>query len=488
MNDPVAMTLVQEKPARIARNRDAIAAVVAALTAQFGNRLVTSQAVREQHANTTTWIENQAPDAVVFPQTTADVQAIVRICAAHRVPVIPFGTGTSLEGHINAPFGGVSVDFRDMNRVLAVNAQDFDCVIEPGITRKQLNEHLRDQGLFFPLDPGADASLGGMAATRCSGTNAVRYGTMKDNVLGLKVVLANGELMTTARRAKKSSAGYDLTRLIVGSEGTLGVITELTLKLTGIPEAISGGVCPFPSVEAACNAAIATIQSGIPVARIELLDELQVKATNLYSKLTLPEVPMLFVEFHGSPAGVAEQSERFGEIADDLGGGPFEWTTKPEDRTRLWQARHDAYWAGRGLRPGAQAIATDVCVPLSRLAECVTETQREIAARGLVAPILGHVGDGNFHLTLLVDLADAAEVKAAKVLCERLVERALAMDGTCTGEHGVGQGKMKYLAGELGEPALAAMAAIKRALDPDGIMNPGKIVAADEHGAPDLQT
>jgi D-lactate dehydrogenase (cytochrome) len=257
------------------------------------------------------------------------------------------------------------------------------------------------------------------------------------------------------------------------------VITELTLKLTGIPEAISGGVCPFPSVETACNAAIATIQSGIPVARIELLDELQVKATNLYSKLTLPEVPMLFVEFHGSPAGVAEQSERFGEIADDLGGGPFEWTTKPEDRTRLWQARHDAYWAGRGLRPGVQVIATDVCVPLSRLAECVTETQREIAADGLVAPIMGHVGDGNFHLTLLVDMADAAEVKAAKVLCERLVERALAMDGTCTGEHGVGQGKMKYLAGELGEPALAAMAAIKRALDPNGIMNPGKIVAVE---------
>ena len=471
--------LAQEQPAGRARDPAAVNAVIAALAAQFGNRLVTSQAVREQHANTTTWIENEAPDAVVFPQTTADVQAIVRICAAHRVPVIPFGTGTSLEGHINAPLGGVSVDFRDMNKVLAVNAQDLDCVVEPGITRKQLNEHLRDQGLFFPLDPGADASLGGMAATRCSGTNAVRYGTMKDNVLGLKVVLANGELMTTARRAKKSSAGYDLTRLMVGSEGTLGVITELTLKLTGIPEAISGGVCPFPSVEAACNAAIATIQSGIPVARIELLDELQVKATNLYSKLTLPEVPMLFVEFHGSPAGVAEQSERFGEIADDLGGGPFEWTTKPEDRTRLWQARHDAYWAGRGLRPGVQAIATDVCVPLSRLAECVTETQRDIAARGLVAPILGHVGDGNFHLTLLVDMADAAEVKAAKVLCERLVERALAMDGTCTGEHGVGQGKMKYLAGELGEPALAAMAAIKRAFDPDGIMNPGKIVAVE---------
>jgi D-lactate dehydrogenase (cytochrome) len=472
------MALVQEKFDRITRrDPNAIEAAVAALAAKFGNRLVTSRAVREQHANTTSWIANEPPDAVVFPQATDDVQEIVRICARLRVPVIPFGTGTSLEGHINAPYGGVSIDFRDMNRVLAVNAQDLDCVVEPGITRKQLNEHLRDQGLFFPLDPGADASLGGMAATRCSGTNAVRYGTMKDNVLALKVVLANGELMTTARRAKKSSAGYDLTRLIVGAEGTLGVITELTLKLSGIPEAISAGVCPFPSVEAACNAAIATIQSGVPVARIELLDELQVKATNLYSKLALPEVPMLFVEFHGSPAGVAEQAERFGEIARDLDGGPFEWATKPEDRSRLWQARHDAYWAARGLRPGAQALATDVCVPISRLAECVTAAQREIAELGLVAPILGHVGDGNFHLSLLVDMSDAAEVKAAKTLCERLVERALAMDGTCTGEHGVGQGKMKYLAGELGSPALAAMAAIKRALDPDDIMNPGKIVA-----------
>ncbi len=474
------MALMSEASHPTARSDPkAIKAAVAALTAKFGNRVVTSQAVREQHANTTTWIANEPPDAVVFPQTTEDVQDAVRICAAHCMPVIAFGAGTSLEGHINAPFGGVSIDFRDMNRVLAVNSQDLDCVVEPGITRKQLNEHLRDQGLFFPLDPGADASLGGMAATRCSGTNAVRYGTMKDNVLALKVVLPNGELMTTARRAKKSSAGYDLTRLMVGSEGTLGVITELTLKLSGIPEAIAGGVCPFPSVEAACNAAIMTIQSGIPVARIELLDELQVKATNLYSKLTLPEVPMLFVEFHGSPAGVAEQSERFGEIASDLGGGPFEWATKPEDRSKLWQARHDAYWAGRGLRPGAQAVATDVCVPISRLAECVTETQRDIAERGLVAPILGHVGDGNFHLTLLVDMADAAEVTAAKSLCERLVERALAMDGTCTGEHGVGQGKMKYLPAELGSPALAAMAAIKRALDPQGIMNPGKIVPLD---------
>ncbi|MFL5067411.1 MAG: FAD-linked oxidase C-terminal domain-containing protein [Xanthobacteraceae bacterium] len=452
---------------------------IAELTAAFGNRVVTSAAVREQHANTTTWIENEPPEAVVFPQSAADVQQIVRICARHRVPVIAFGTGTSLEGHINAPCGGISVDFRDMNRVLAVHAEDLDCVVEPGITRKALNEFLRDRGLFFPIDPGADASLGGMAATRCSGTNAVRYGTMKDNVLALTAVLANGEIMRTGTRAKKTAAGYDLTRLMVGSEGTLGVITSLTLRLSGIPEAIASGVCPFPSVEAACNATIMTIQSGIPVARIELLDEVQVKATNVYSKLALPEVPMLFVEFHGSDAGVAEQSERFGEIAGELGGGPFEWATKAEDRSRLWQARHDAYWAGRGLRPGAQAIATDVCVPISRLAECVTATQHDIAESHLVAPILGHVGDGNFHLTLLVDLDDRDELARAKALCERLVERALAMEGTCTGEHGVGQGKMKYLVAEYGAAALAAMQAVKRALDPDDIMNPGKIVALE---------
>ena len=318
---------------------------------------------------------------------------------------------------------------------------------------------------------GADASLGGMAATRASGTNAVRYGTMKDNVLALEVVLANGELMRTARRAKKTSAGYDLTRLLVGAEGTLGVITSLTLKLSGIPEEIAAGVCPFPSVEACCNAAILTIQSGILVARIELLDALQIKASNAYSKLTLPEVPMLFVEFHGSKASVAEQSQRFGEIAAELGGGPFDWAIKAEDRNRLWQARHDAYWAGRSLRTGVQAIATDVCVPISRLAECVTATQSDIATNNLVAPIIGHVGDGNFHLTLLVDLADVDEVARAQGLCERLAERAIAMDGTCTGEHGVGQGKMKYLKSELGEPALAAMRAIKQALDPQGIMN-----------------
>jgi len=459
------------------RNANGIAAAIAALTAAFGNRVVTSLAVREQHGNTLTWVPNQPPDAVVYPQNTGDVQTIVRICAANRVPVIPFGVGTSLEGHINAPLGGVSIDFRDMNKVLAVHAEDLDCVVEPGITRKALNEHLRDQGLFFPIDPGADASLGGMAATRCSGTNAVRYGTMKDNVLALKVVMADGELMTTSRRAKKSSAGYDLTRLMVGSEGTLGVITELTLKLSGIPEAIASGVCPFPSVDAACKATILTIQSGIPVARIELLDALQIRAVNAYSKLSLPEVPTLFVEFHGSDAGVAEQSQRFGEIVADLGGGPFDWATKPEDRSRLWQARHDGYWAARHLRPGAQAFATDVCVPISRLAECVTASQRAAAELHLIAPILGHVGDGNFHLSLLVDMADAGEVERAGILMERVVELALSMDGTCTGEHGVGQGKMKYLKAEHGAPALAAMAAIKRALDPQNIMNPGKIVA-----------
>jgi D-lactate dehydrogenase (cytochrome) len=453
-----------------------VAAAIAALAAAFGNRLVTSQAVREQHGHTLTWIPNQPPDAVVFPQSSDDVQAIVRICAAHDMPVIPFGAGTSLEGHVNAPQGGVSIDFRDMNRVVAVHAEDLDCVVEPGITRKALNEHLRDQGLFFPIDPGADASLGGMAATRCSGTNAVRYGTMRDNVIALKVVLANGEVINTAHRAKKSSAGYDLTRLMVGSEGTLGVITELTLKLHGIPEAIAAGFCPFPSVEAACDTTILTIQSGIPVARIELLDALQVRAANAYSKLALPEQPMLFLEFHGSEAGVAEQSQKFGEIARDLGGGPFDWATRAEDRTKLWQARHDAYWAARALRPGAQAFATDVCVPISRLAECVTETQRDLADSRLMAPIVGHVGDGNFHLTMLFDPDDADEIARARALHERLIARALAMDGTSTGEHGVGQGKMKYLAAEHGAVALAAMAAINRALDPQGIINPGKIV------------
>ena len=451
-------------------------AALAELARLLGDRLSVASAVRTQHANTTTWVANQPPDAVAFPSSADEVQAIVCTCATHGLPIIPFGVGTSLEGQVNAPLGGVSIDFRDMNRVLAVHPEDLDCVVEPGVTRKQLNAFLRDYGVFFPLDPGADASIGGMTATRASGTNAVRYGTMKDNVLALKAVLANGETITTSRRARKSAAGYDLTRLLVGSEGTLAVITEITLRLHGIPEAIGGGVCPFPSVEAACEATIATIQSGIPVARIELLDALQVKAVNIYSKLTLPERPLLCVEFHGSASGVEEQSARFGEIAADLGGGPFEWATKAEDRTRLWQARHDAYWAALGLRPGAKAIASDVCVPISRLAECVTATQADIAESRLIAPIVGHVGDGNFHLSILVDMADADEIRRTEGLLERMVERALAMEGTCTGEHGVGQGKMKYLKAEHGDSALLAMRAIKTALDPQNVMNPGKIV------------
>jgi D-lactate dehydrogenase (cytochrome) len=466
-----------DKAVNKTRNPSAIEQAIADLAVAFGNRLVTAQAVREQHGNTLTWIENQPPDAVVFPQSTEEVQRIVRICAASGVPVIPFGVGSSLEGHVNAPLGGVSIDFRDMNRVAAVHPEDLDCVVEPGITRKQLNEQLRDTGLFFPIDPGADASLGGMAATRCSGTNAVRYGTMKDVVLALKVVLANGEVIDTARRAKKTSAGYDLTRLMIGSEGTLGVITELTLKLSGIPEAISGGICPFPSVEACCNATIHTIQSGVPVARIELLDALQVRAVNMHSKLGLAETPMLLLEFHGTEASVAEQSKRFGDIAAEFGGGPFTWATRQEERTRLWEARHHAALSNFALRPGAQMVPTDVCVPISRLAECVTATQADIAESGLLAPIVGHVGDGNFHLTLLVDMDDADELARAKALSERLVERALAMDGTCTGEHGVGQGKMKYLLAEHGAAALAAMGAIKRALDPQNVLNPGKIIA-----------
>ncbi|MGO4285654.1 FAD-linked oxidase C-terminal domain-containing protein, partial [Bosea sp. TAB14] len=395
---------------------------------------------------------------------------------AHGVPVIAFGTGTSLEGHVNAPFGGVCIDMSQMKRIVAVHAEDLDVVVEAGVTRKELNEHLRDQGLMFPIDPGADASIGGMAATRASGTNAVRYGTMKDNVLALKAVMADGSIVQTSTRARKTSAGYDLTRLLVGSEGTLGIITEVTLKLHGIPEAIAAGVCPFPSVKAACDATILTIQTGLPVARIELLDDVMIRGVNLHAKLGLPETTMLFVEFHGTEAGVAEQSERFGEIAAEYGGGPFEWATKAEDRSKLWQARHDAYWAAKALRPGFDSVATDVCVPISRLAECVEETKRDIEESGLIAPIAGHVGDGNFHTQPLVDLNDKAEVERVQAFIDRLVKRALAMGGTCTGEHGVGQKKIKYLEQEHGPEAVAVMRTIKRALDPQNILNPGKIV------------
>ena len=459
----------------VGRNEAGIAAALPLLMERFGDRLVRSEAARHQHGATLTWLEVQPPDAVIFPASTEEVAEIVRICARHRIPVIPFGVGTSLEGHVNAPGGGICLDMSRMNRVVAVHAEDLDCVVEAGVTRKQLNQHLRDLGLFFPIDPGADATLGGMAATRASGTNAVRYGTMRDNVINLTAVMPDGTVLKTANRAKKSSAGYDLTRLLVGSEGTLGVITELTLKLHGIPEAVAGGICPFDSIEGACNATILTIQTGLPVARIELLDGLMIKAVNAYSRLGLAEGPTLFLEFHGSEASVREQSERFAEIARDCGGGEFSWAVQPEERTRLWQARHDAYWAALGLRPGTRPVATDVCVPISRLAECVTETVADIAAEGFIAPIVGHVGDGNFHLSLMVDMENPDEVERAEAFIGRLNLRAIEMDGTCTGEHGVGQGKMKYLEREHG-PGLEIMRAIKRAIDPRNIMNPGKIV------------
>ena len=452
------------------------AAAHAELSAVFGDRLSVSQAIRDQHCNTTTWVAGTAPDAVAFPRSAEEAQQAVRICDRHRIPIIAFGTGTSFEGHVNAPFGGLCVDLREMNRVIEVHAADFDCIVEPGVTRKQLNGMLRDQGLFFPVDPGADASIGGMASTRASGTTAVRYGTMKDNVLAMKIVLPNGDLVATSCRARKSSAGYDLTRLFVGAEGTLGIITELTLKLYGIPEATSAAVCAFPSVEACCEAAIMAIQSGIPMARIELLDEMQVRVCNAYSKLDLPEQPHLFLEFHGSKASVAEQAERFGDIAKECECGPFEWAARAEERTRLWQARHDVFWALRSYRAGTKVVVSDVCVPISRLAECVLETKRDIDRSNLIAPIVGHVGDGNFHASVLVMMDDPDEVARTRALLERIAERSLAMDGTCTGEHGIGEGKKHFMVAEHGQSTVNLMAAIKHAIDPNNIMNPGKIV------------
>lgn len=462
--------------------RDAarVAAALDTLAQDFGPRCQTGAAIRDQHGHTATWMATQPPDAVVWPETTAEVQRIMRVCAAHRVPVIGFGAGTSLEGHVNAPAGGVCVDFTRMDKVLAVHAADMDCTVQPGVTRKALNAHLRDTGLFFPVDPGADASLGGMASTRASGTNAVRYGTMRDAVLALEAVLPSGEIVRTAQRARKTSAGYDLTRLMVGAEGTLGLITELTLRLHGIPEAMSAATCSFPDVEAACNAAIATLQYGLPVARMELLDALTVRAVNAYSNLHLPEAPLLLLEFHGSDAGVAEQAAAFGDIAAEFGATGFDWTTQAEDRSRLWQARHDAYWACHGLRPGLKSMSTDVCVPISELAACVAAAQDRAAGLGFAAPILGHVGDGNFHVLVQVDTDDPAEVARAETFTGWLAELAIAHGGTCTGEHGVGQGKAKYLERELGCGALSMMRAIKRAVDPDNIMNPGKIFALGE--------
>ncbi len=469
----VSFPPVRKREGRLTREK--VAALNADLAARFGNRFTASQAIRQAHGHTLTWLENQPPDAVVFAESKDDVIDVVKLCARHDAPVVPFGVGTSLEGHVNAPHGGVSLDCSRMNAVLSVDSEDLDCVVEPGVTRKQLNEHLRDSGLFFPIDPGADASIGGMAATRASGTNAVRYGTMKDLVLSLGVVTADGTFLRTGVRAKKSSAGYDLTHLYVGSEGTLGAIVEITLRLAGIPEAISAATCSFPGVRSACDAAIETIQSGLPIARMELIDALSVRACNAYSKLNLPETPMLLVEFHGTERGVVEQAQRFGLIAAEHRGGPLAWAVKPEERTKLWQARHDAAYAMTTLRPGARIFSTDACVPISRLADCVEETIDDGEANGLLAPILGHVGDGNFHVTGLVDMSDPREIEAAEAFIDRLAHRAIAMGGTCTGEHGIGQKKMAYMEEEHGLAALDLMRRIKAAFDPMNLFNPGKV-------------
>ncbi|MBX6367397.1 MAG: FAD-binding protein [Rhodospirillales bacterium] len=450
-------------------------ALIEKLRARFGERLSTAAAMREQHGRDESYHQPFAPDAVVFVQSTEEVQEVVKLCAAEKVPIIPFGTGTSLEGHVAALQGGVCLDLSQMNRILRVSPEDLDVTVEAGVTRKQLNEHLRDTGLFFPIDPGANASLGGMTATRASGTNAVRYGTMRENVLALTVVLADGRVIRTARRARKSAAGYDLTRIFVGSEGTLGVITEVTLRLYGIPEAISAAVCPFPTIEDAVNTVIETIQSGIPVARIELLDEVQMQAINRYSKFDYKVAPTLFFEFHGTPRGVEEQVGQVKAIAAEHGAHDFVWASTQEERARLWQARHDAYYAALALKPGSKGWATDVCVPISRLAECISETKKDLAESFVPAPLVGHVGDGNFHLSFLIDPTKPEEIAEAARLNERLVHRAIAMDGTCTGEHGVGWGKIDFLLAEHGE-AVSVMRQIKKALDPDNIMNPGKIV------------
>ncbi len=447
------------------------------LRALLGDRVSTAASVREHHGNGEDYFPVVAPDAVCFAETTEEVSAIVKLCARDGIPVIPFGTGTSLEGHVQALHGGITIDLTRMNQVLEVNAEDLDCRVQAGVTRKQLNEYLRDSGLFFPIDPGADASLGGMSATRASGTNAVRYGTMRENVLGLTVVLPDGRITKTGGRAKKSAAGYDLTRLYVGSEGTLGVITEVQLRIYGIPESITAAVCQYDTLAGAIDTVILTIQSGVPVARIELLDEKQMEACIAYAGLNhLEAKPTLFFEFHGSTAYAKEQAETVGEISDEFGGGGFQWTESTEERNKLWQARHDAYYAALALAPGKKGIATDACVPISRLAECLLETRRDVDESGFLAPMVGHVGDGNFHLVILVDTDDEDEMRRAHELNDRLVHRTIAMGGTCTGEHGVGSGKIDFLVAEHGGDTISVMRAIKTALDPQNIMNPGKIL------------
>jgi D-lactate dehydrogenase (cytochrome) len=459
------------------RNRPArdTEAAIAEARALLGERLSTAQAVRDQHGKDESWHIPAPPDAVAFALTTEEVSGLARICTKHRVPLIPFGVGTSLEGHLIPYEGGITVDLSGMDKILRVGTEDMDVTVQAGVRRKQLNEHLRDTGLFFPIDPGADASIGGMCATRASGTNAVRYGTMRENVLGLTVVMADGEIVRTGTRARKSSAGYDLTRLFVGSEGTLGIITEITLKLYGIPEVIASALCSFDTLKGAVDTAIQTIQTGIPIARVELADAVMMAATNRYSKLDLPDHDTLFLEFHGSQAQVEEQAAMVQEIAKANGGGNFAWTTKPEDRTRLWQARHDAAYAAKTMRAGCDIWATDVCVPISALAECIIFMRGEVAKSFLPAPIVGHVGDGNFHMCFVLKRDDPKEVAEAERLNGVLIAKALSLGGTCTGEHGIGIGKMNYLEDELGA-AVGVMRRIKQALDPDGILNPGKVL------------
>lgn len=444
------------------------------LQARFGNQLSTNLTTREQHAHTMSWLPNEPADAVLTPHNKHDVADALKICNEYKMPVIAFGVGSSVEGQLNAPHGGLCIDMSAMTEILQVNEADLTATVQAGVTREQLNHYLRMTGLFFPIDPGANATLGGMVATRASGTNAVRYGTMKDVVLSLEVVMPNGEIIHTGTRAKKSSAGYDLTRLIIGSEGTLGIVTEITVKLFGVPECTGSGICHFPSIDLACQTVMTTIQYGLPVARIELLDAVQIKACNAYSQLTLKEMPTLFVEFHGTENGVKEQAELFASIIAEYQGQDFAWDTAEDKRKQLWTARHNAYHASRALRPECGSLSTDACVPISRLAECVTETVKDIESTGMLAPIVGHVGDGNFHVLLLINMKEENEVKTAEGILHRLAERAIDMDGTCTGEHGIGQGKRKYMDKEHGN-AIYFMKAIKNAIDPNNIMNPDKI-------------
>ena len=471
MNAPLPAHLLQHEL------RPIPAAMLAALRERFGERCSTATAVREQHGRDESTYPVTPPEAVVFCESTDDVAAVVTLAAEHAVPVIPFGVGSSLEGHLLAVQGGVSVDVSRMNRIVQVNPEDLTVTVQAGVTREQLNREIKDTGLFFPIDPGANASLGGMAATRASGTNAVRYGTMRENVLGLKVVTASGEVIHTGTRAKKSAAGYDLTRLMVGSEGTLGVITEVTLKLYPLPEAVMAAICHFPSIAAAVDTTIAVIQMGVPIARCELLDANAIRAVNHHSKLGLREAPMLLMEFHGSPASVQEQAETVQAVAHENGGEAFEWAKTPEERTRLWTARHQSYFAALQMRPGCRCQSTDTCVPISRLAQSINESVDEAEASGIPYWIVGHVGDGNFHLSYLLDPNDPAEMATAERLSEQMVQRAIRLQGTCTGEHGIGLHKMGYLVDEAGAGAVAVMRDIKRALDPKNIMNPGKVVA-----------